>query len=63
MENILVDCDSYIKLADFGLCKKVLPGETTNKYCGTKTTMAPEVIREKPYRLMTDWWSVGIVIY
>ena len=63
MDNILVDSDAYIKLADFGLCLKLLPGETTDKYCGTVTTMAPEVIKKEAYRLMPDWWSVGIILY
>ena len=63
MENILVDKHSCIKLADFGFCLKLLEGEETKTYCGTLKTMAPEVIKGKPYRLMPDWWSVGIVIY
>ena len=63
MANILIDSQSYIKLCDFGLCKKILPGESEHVCCGTPTTWAPEVIKKEDYRMMPDWWSVGIVIY
>ena len=63
MANILNDEDAYIKLCDFGLAKELKQGTTSNNCCGTATTMAPEVIKHENYRLMPDWWSVGIVIY
>jgi len=30
---------------------------------GSRITWAPEVIKKEPYRFMSDWWSVGIIIY
>lgn len=64
MANILIDGQANLKICDFGLAHKFQSKtDTVVKYCGTATTWAPEVIGEKPYRFMPDWWSVGIVIY
>ena len=63
MGNILIDKYFNIILCDFGLCKIIVPGHKVREWCGTPMTMAPEVILRKLYRLMPDWWSVGIVIY
>ena len=64
MANILIEKNSDLKVCDFGLAYQFkTDGETENKSCGTPTTMAPEVINSKPYRMMPDWWSVGIILY
>ena len=44
-ENVLIDEDGYIKLADFGLAKFLTnPGESTATFCGTPEYLAPEII-------------------
>ena len=64
MANILVDKKGYLKICDFGLCKKFQKEDDyTTSCCGTATTWAPEVIKEEKYRMMPDWWSVGIILF
>ena len=62
-ENVLIGSNGHIKLADFGLAKKLLPGERTFSLCGTPQCMAPEVIRKSGYCYEVDWWSFGILLH
>jgi ribosomal protein S6 kinase alpha-5 len=66
LENILLDSQGHVVLADFGLSKKFLPHEPHRTYseCGTYKYMAPEVIEAGAgYGMAADWWSVGVVTY
>ncbi|XP_022258821.1 serine/threonine-protein kinase PAK 3-like [Limulus polyphemus] len=57
-ENILIEMDHSIKLADFGLCAQI--NERTSQV-GTYHWMAPEVITGKQYGPKVDIWSLGIM--
>jgi serine/threonine protein kinase len=62
-ENILIGSNGHIKLTDFGLAKKLLPGERTFSLCGTPQCMAPEVITKSGHNYEVDWWSFGILLH
>jgi len=64
LENLLLDKDGHIKIADFGLCKEDIQwGNTTKTFCGTPEYLAPEVLEDNDYGRAVDWWGVGVVMY
>lgn len=60
-ENLLVDKQGYLKLADFGFAKIV--SSRTYTLCGTPEYLAPEVILNKGHGKAVDWWTLGVLIY
>ena len=62
-ENILINTNGYLKLADFGLAKRLEKRGTTYTLCGTPEYIAPEVILSGGHSFSVDWWTVGILIY
>ena len=44
LDNLLLDVDGFVKVADFGLCKEGMwYGSRTSTFCGTPEFLAPEV--------------------
>jgi len=61
-ENLLVDDKENLKLCDFGWCVDITSGNRVT-FCGTYEYMAPEIVKEVPYDLSIDVWSLGILLY
>ncbi|KAI6652677.1 PKC-alpha-beta-gamma [Oopsacas minuta] len=64
-DNVLLDIEGHVKLADFGLCKEsIYHGKSnTTSFCGTIDYMAPEIVARKPYDTAVDIWSMGVLLY
>ncbi|XP_031435291.1 cGMP-dependent protein kinase 2 [Clupea harengus] len=62
-ENLLLDAEGYVKMADFGFAKRIGLGKKTWTFCGTPEYVAPEVIMNKGHDFGADCWSLGILIF
>uniref|UniRef100_A0A8C7CPE9 protein kinase C n=1 Tax=Oncorhynchus kisutch TaxID=8019 RepID=A0A8C7CPE9_ONCKI len=64
LDNLLLDTDGYVKIADFGLCKEGMGyGDRTSTFCGTPEFLAPEVLTDTSYTRAVDWWGLGVLVY
>ncbi|XP_053655526.1 serine/threonine-protein kinase SIK3 isoform X3 [Cherax quadricarinatus] len=63
-ENLLLDKDLNIKLADFGFSNFYTPGELLSTWCGSPPYAAPELFEGKEYDgPKADVWSLGVILY
>ncbi|CAL8268572.1 unnamed protein product [Lota lota] len=63
-ENLLLDANMNIKLADFGFGNFYNAGELLATSCGSPPYAAPEVFEGKEYEgPQLDIWSLGVVLY
>ena len=62
-DNILIDEDGYLKLADFGMAKMLKDQEKAFSLCGTPEYFPPEIITREGHNKAADWWSYGILLY
>ena len=71
LENILIDTNGTIKIADFGLSNTIQFGTKMGTACGTPSYIAPEIVRgdsskngdSKSSGAECDIWSLGVILY
>ncbi|KAL3161002.1 cGMP-dependent protein kinase [Trebouxia sp. C0009 RCD-2024] len=75
-ENLLLDSNGYLKMADFGFAKRLSPGVKTFTLCGTPEYLAPELVSQSGHSRPVDWlstapylpsayhkWACGVLIF
>ncbi|KAI9892423.1 MAG: hypothetical protein M1814_001380 [Vezdaea aestivalis] len=63
-ENILLDKDGNIKLADFGMAALQPQGVMLLTSCGSPHYAAPELLEGKQYNgSKVDVWAIGVILY
>ncbi|CAM9284283.1 unnamed protein product [Ectocarpus sp. 13 AM-2016] len=63
-QNILVGAHGRVKLCDFGFARAMSSNTVVlTSIKGTPLYMAPELVKEQPYDLTVDLWSLGVILY
>lgn len=64
-ENILLDEQGHAKLADFGLAARNIrnASDFAKSFCGSPLYIAPEILRNRTAFKITDFYTMGVVLY
>jgi len=70
-ENILVDIDGHVKIADFGLSKIIPKNKRSFSFCGSPEYMCPEILKMRSSSMIhgqghdrrADIYCIGALLY
>lgn len=62
-ENVLIDTDGHIKVADFGLSKIFKRDERSFSFCGSPEYMCPEILKREGHNHMVDYYTLGALLF
>ena len=62
-ENVLIDIDGHLKLADFGLSKFMNGDELATSFCGSPEYMSPEMLLSEGHSIPVDYYSLGAILF
>ncbi|KAJ8245694.1 hypothetical protein GJAV_G00273490 [Gymnothorax javanicus] len=64
LENVLLDDNCNIKIADFGLSNLYHKDKLLQTFCGSPLYASPEIVNGRPYRgPEVDSWALGVLLY
>lgn len=64
LENVLLDENGNIKIADFGLSNLYHKDKLLQTFCGSPLYASPEIVNGRPYRgPEVDSWALGVLLY
>lgn len=64
LENIVLDKNGNVKIADFGLSNIYADDHMLNTFCGSPLYASPEIVNGQPYSgPEVDCWSLGVLLY
>lgn len=64
LENLLLDKNRNLKIADFGMASLMPEGQLLATSCGSPHYASPEVVKGDKYNgFASDVWSCGVILY
>ncbi|KAG5267855.1 hypothetical protein AALO_G00226620 [Alosa alosa] len=64
LENVLLDENCNIKIADFGLSNLYHKDKLLQTFCGSPLYASPEIVNGRPYKgPEVDSWALGVLLY
>ena len=62
-ENILLDVDGHVRIADFGLSKIIGPRQRSYSFCGSPEYMSPEMLACVGHDKRLDIYCLGALLF
>lgn len=63
-ENIMINANGDLKIADFGLSRQDIHGsELTYTFCGSPEYMSPEMLSKSGHTFSVDYYGLGALLY